>query len=243
MQTRRRRRSSHNSCKKWTAPSWHSCISIPSIQESQIFLSLKNGSILCLSQKNLFWVHWEAWLHLVLVPEDLILGSLESMAASRVCPRTSCFGFIGKHGCISCLSQNILFWVHWKAWLHLLFVPEHLVLVNWKAWLQLVFVPEHHVLGSLESMAPSSVCPRTSCFGFTGKHGSIFCLSQNILFWVHWKAWSSSSSCLLLLGTEDFSATHKPPNVFFVALSLFSVDVYLYSVRVTGRKQLKESKR
>jgi hypothetical protein len=133
-------------------------------------LSLKNGSILCLSQKNLFWVHWEAWLHLVLVPEDLILGSLESMAASRVCPRTSCFGFIGKHGCISCLSQNILFWVHWKAWLHLLFVPEHLVLVNWKAWLQLVFVPEHHVLGSLESMAPSSVCPRTSCFGFTGKH-------------------------------------------------------------------------
>jgi hypothetical protein len=75
-----------------------------------------------------------------------------------------------------------------EKWLHLLFVPEHLVLVNWKAWLQLVFVPEHHVLGSLESMAPSSVCPRTSCFGFTGKHGSIFCLSQNILFWVHWKA-------------------------------------------------------
>jgi hypothetical protein len=124
-----------------------------------------------------------------------------------------------------CLSQNILFWVHWKAWLHLVFVPEHLV------------------LGSLESMAPSCVCPRTSCFGFTGKHCSILCLSQNILFWVQWKAWSSSSSCLLLLGTEDFSATHKPPNVFLVAFSLFSVDVYLYSVRLTGRKQLKESKK
>jgi hypothetical protein len=169
MQTRRRRRN-HNNCKKWTVPSWHSCISIPRIQESQIFLSLKNGSILCLSQKKLFWVHWEAWLHLVLVPEHLILGSLESMA-------------------------------------------------------------------------PSCVCPRTSCFGFTGKHGSILCLSQNILFWVHWKARSSSSSWLLLLGTEDFSATHKPPNVFLVAFSLFSVDVYLYSVRLTGRKQLKESKK
>jgi hypothetical protein len=48
---------------------------------------------------------------------------------------------------------------------------------------------------------------------------------------------------MLLLGTEDFSATHKPPNVFLVASSLFSVDVYLYSVRLTGRKQLKESKK
>jgi hypothetical protein len=45
------------------------------------------------------------------------------------------------------------------------------------------------------------------------------------------------------VGTEDFSATHKPPNVFFVAFSLFSVDVYLYSVRLAGRRQLKESKK
>jgi hypothetical protein len=172
---------------------------------------------------NLFEL--EKWLHLVFVPKELVLGSLKSMAPSCACPRRSYFGFIGKHGSILCLSQNILFWVHWKAWLHLVFVPEHLV------------------LGSLRSMAPSCVCPWTSCFGFTGKHGSILCLSQNILFWVQWKAWSSSSSCLLLLGTEDFSATHKPPNVFLVAFSLFSVDVYLYSVRLTGRKQLKESKK
>jgi hypothetical protein len=68
------------------------------------------------------------------------------------CPRRTCFGFIEKDGSILCLSQKILFWVHWKAWLHLVFVPEHLV------------------LGSLESMAPSCVCPNTSCFGFTGKH-------------------------------------------------------------------------
>jgi hypothetical protein len=93
------------------------------------------------------------------------------MAPSCVCPKRTCFGFIEKHGSILCLSQNILLWVHWKAWLHLVFVPEHLV------------------LGSLESMAPSCVCPRTSCFGFIEKHGSILCLSLNILFWVHGKAW------------------------------------------------------
>jgi hypothetical protein len=130
----------------------------------------KHGSTLCLSQKILFWVHWKAWLHLVFVPEHLVLGSLESMAASRVCPRTSCFGFTGKHGSIFCLSQNILFWLTGKHGSNLCLSQNIMFWVHWKAWLHLLFVPEHLVLGSLESMAPSSVCPRTSCFGFTGKH-------------------------------------------------------------------------
>jgi hypothetical protein len=99
----------------------------------------KDGSILCLSQKILFWVHWKAWLHLVLVPEHLVLGSLESMAPSCVCPRTSCFGFTGKHGSILCLSQHILF--HWKVWLHLVFVPEHLVLGSLESMIFFFLVP------------------------------------------------------------------------------------------------------
>ncbi len=67
-------------------------------------------------------------LHDILVSQSLVSKKAWKMAPSCVCPRRTCFGFIEKHDSLLCLSQKILFWVHWKAWLHLVFVPEHLVL-------------------------------------------------------------------------------------------------------------------